>query len=524
MRLFPLISLFLLCFCFLQTSYTQNFQIDHWSLEDGLSNSIVNHIHQDKWGIMWFATEHGLNSFNGYEFKIYRYNPFDNQTIGANFIEKVYEDLRGNIYAVLSVGGLSKLNRQSDSFTYYNYDLENSWSNNYVHKLFFDKENKIYCGTFKGFNRINEQSRQYELLQPDSISARSIFVKSIWQQDSSTFYLGTAKGLFYYDMEEDSLSHFQYFWRDSIRKMEYRVSQFHKDSRQRLWALSTNGGIMLYEENKKQLKCFFKDIDPSLSQRQHCITAFEFRDTFFAVFHAQGMYYYDEKKEGFQLYPKAKTPKNINGAFPDGDRGIWLIANSSKLFYIQDHQCQAVFFDKINQKKNTIHIRDAFQDKEGNIWLATRGRGIYCVQPLPQQFGWMEQFEEAAQGDKYQLFVNEILEARDGNIWIGTDNGILIYQKSQNTFEHFSTGLSNNSIASLTEDHLGQIWIGTYSSISIFNPTDRSFKHYTRENSKLNSTVNRQIMKIGKNEYGFVLLMVCFYTMLIKISLHIFIN
>lgn len=493
--------LFYILFCWITTANSQNFQIDHWSLEEGLSNSVVNHIHQDKWGIMWFATEHGLNRFNGYEFKIYRYNPFDSHSIGANYVEEVFESPNGDIYAILSVGGLSKLNRHSDKFTYYTYKMTGGQGNNFIQQLIWDEKGNTYASTFKGFNRINENTRRYELLQPDTIVAPSLQINSIWQLDTATFFLGSQKGLFYYNQKKDSLSWAQYPWRDSIHHTKYQITNFYKDKKNRLWIQSKNGGIFLYEENEKLLKPFWKDIDPSLNHWQNCTTVFEFRDTVLAAFKGLGLYFFDEQQQNFARYPKARMPQHINWAFPDSDKGFWIIGNSSRLFYIENQKCRPVFFDKINQKKNTINIRDAYQDREGNIWLATRGHGIYCVQPRQQQFGWMEELAEAANGDKHQLFVNEILETKNKEVWIGTDNGILIYHPSIQSFDFLNyekdnSGLLHPYISALTEDYQGQIWIGTNKGVSIFNTENRSLKHYVAGvggNYTFNSIANRAI-------------------------------
>ena len=74
----------------------QELQMRHWSLEDGLSNSAVTDLIQDRYGFIWLATEHGLNRFDGTVFKTYRYDPYDSTSIAANYQDRVFEDCQGD--------------------------------------------------------------------------------------------------------------------------------------------------------------------------------------------------------------------------------------------------------------------------------------------------------------------------------------------------------------------------------------------------------------------------------------------
>jgi hypothetical protein len=60
-------------------------EFDHLSLQDGLSQSVILDILQDSRGFIWFATQDGLNRFDGYEFKIYKHDPEDPTTLSNNF-------------------------------------------------------------------------------------------------------------------------------------------------------------------------------------------------------------------------------------------------------------------------------------------------------------------------------------------------------------------------------------------------------------------------------------------------------
>ena len=63
---------FLLLVFFSNTSIAQqgNIKFGHLSLKDGLSQSDVLTIIQTKNGLLWFGTQDGLNSYNGFEFKV----------------------------------------------------------------------------------------------------------------------------------------------------------------------------------------------------------------------------------------------------------------------------------------------------------------------------------------------------------------------------------------------------------------------------------------------------------------------
>jgi ligand-binding sensor domain-containing protein len=65
---------------------------------DGLSQNFVSSILQDKNGFMWFGTKDGLNRYDGYEFKIYRHNPFDAASLSGNYISTLFEDSKERLW------------------------------------------------------------------------------------------------------------------------------------------------------------------------------------------------------------------------------------------------------------------------------------------------------------------------------------------------------------------------------------------------------------------------------------------
>lgn len=74
------------------------------NVEDDFSQGTILSVFQDSRGFFWFATQYGLNRYDGYSFKIYTCNFPDTLSISYNFILSVAEDKLGNLW----VGTFSK--------------------------------------------------------------------------------------------------------------------------------------------------------------------------------------------------------------------------------------------------------------------------------------------------------------------------------------------------------------------------------------------------------------------------------
>ncbi len=123
----------------------------HITSEQGLSNSTIETIFQDKRGFVWFGTRDGLNRYDGYEMTVYRYNARDTNSISDNYIKCIFQDRNGNIW-VGTINGLNKFDPTSNKFTRYKHDPQNtgSLSNNVVSCIYEDRKQNLWISTFGG--------------------------------------------------------------------------------------------------------------------------------------------------------------------------------------------------------------------------------------------------------------------------------------------------------------------------------------------------------------------------------------
>ena len=100
-----------------------NLKIEHYSVDNGLSQGSANCIFQDKKGFIWIGTQDGLNKFDGYKFLVYQHNPLDTCTLSGNWVYGIDEDDNGIIW-LATQNGLNSFNPATDKFKHYDVNNE----------------------------------------------------------------------------------------------------------------------------------------------------------------------------------------------------------------------------------------------------------------------------------------------------------------------------------------------------------------------------------------------------------------
>jgi len=151
-------------------------------------------------------------------------------------------------------------------------------------------------------------------------------------------------------------------------------------------------------------------------------------------------------------------------------------------------------------------IKALLVDKEGNKWAGTQGGGLNKIDPHTSKITYFKHESR----HRFSLGHNEILcllEDSIGNIWIGTEKGLSIYEKHTGKFHnHYAdkndtSKLYSSAVLSLKQDKDGDIWLSTWAGLlhraikppTYQDPSDFIFERFPHKNMETNTPFDEGI-------------------------------
>ncbi|HEX6224023.1 MAG TPA: two-component regulator propeller domain-containing protein, partial [Chryseolinea sp.] len=430
----------------------------HWSIRDGLSQGVVNSISQDSQSLMWFATEDGINRFDGYSFKVFRYDPDNKTSIPDNFVQSVFKDSEGDFW-VSSRKGLLAFDPHHETFSLYHHDFGDkaNYTSNDVSFITEGSSGNLWIAWYgSGFASFDKEKNTFIPYTPESLPGLS--------SERTVAILEDKFGLLWVGTQEGGVNVFQVSQGAVVKKMNdlssssrlplVNVHCFAQDKFGNVW-IGTTQGLVVYNriENK-----FFK---------------------------------FDDKKF-------AISSANVFSLFTDSNDNLWIGSQGEGLYQLDLRQFNTrtpddfIFTSVKNLNDFDISkrtIQAIYEDKDKNIWIGTFGEGVYFISSVKENFVRIQKpiFKNTAVS--FVPYYGMCYD-RDGNLWLGTDgNGIYKSDFDGNTIRHFTSetnaGLTDNAILSALRDEKGRLWFGSYSQgLFLYDASADAFVNYQYKNAR----------------------------------------
>ena len=142
-----LVLLLILCNPLLIAAQVVSFSFRNISINEGLSQSSVVDIAVDKTGFLWFATQEGLNRYDGKDFLVFKKNFDDVTTRSFSRLGKIIPGNYNDLWLITSGGKLERMNLYNNTFKLWNTLSSDSLPLPPVSCLYVDKNDQLWIGT-----------------------------------------------------------------------------------------------------------------------------------------------------------------------------------------------------------------------------------------------------------------------------------------------------------------------------------------------------------------------------------------
>jgi signal transduction histidine kinase/ligand-binding sensor domain-containing protein/CheY-like chemotaxis protein len=447
---------------------TQQQQIRFRQLKtaDGLSQSWVRCIYQDKLGYMWFGTDDGLNRFDGIDFKIYRYEPNNSKSIG-------------NV-------SITSLTGKSD------YEL--------------------WIGTSKGVF-IYEQ--KYDSFKSFPFLNQSVITSILTDQDKKTWF-GTNNGLFCFNPADGKIASYYFDVSNKNSISNNTIRNIFQDSNGNIW-VSTQHGLNLYLPSRNIFKRYFilEDI-PSFNTEDFHSTIEDNFGRIWVGTNQGGLAYFQNASEQPNDGMFIEVAKgSVAELMIDRNNRIWVCNGSNLGLFIID--LNSYFPGKkvpilnikvqpgVEGSLNENTIMSAYEDITGDVWLGTYGGGINYYSPRAKKF-YSRRKSQVNTSTLSDNLINTFLE-EEKYLWIGTESGLDRLDKSTQRFDHFynsndQANLSGSAIYALYKDTKQNLWYGSWAGgLNLYNPSTQNFTRFIADN-KPGSISSSNVFSICEDSKG----------------------
>ena len=474
------------------------------SINEGLSQSTVFSIDQDKRGNMGFATYDGVNKYDGYAFTVYQHNEDDPNSIANDISRIVKTDSQGRVW-IGTRDGLSRYDEEKDIFQ--NFFYEKNGKHLQVNGIEEISPEQLLISTPEGL--IMFDIKESKFIDDSFSTAMHKTIASTLYRQGDQIYIGTSTdGLYTYSITQKT------FEKVIPILGTKQIQAILQQSPTRIWVATEGAGLFLINPKTKEIKNYLHSPSNPKSISSNYIRSLAMDSQnrlWIGTFNDLNIYH--EGTDSFASYSSnpvengSLSQRSVRSIFMDSQGGMWLGTYFGGLNYY--HPIRNRFKNIRNiPYKNSLSdnvVSCIVEDKDKNLWIGTNDGGLNLYNPITQRFtSYTLQEDESARGIGSNNIKAVYVDEKKSLVYIGTHaGGLSILHRNSGQVENFNqrnSQLVNENVYAILPDGEGNLWLGTLSALVRFNPEQRSFTTIEKEKDGT-PVVSKQITTLFRDSH-----------------------
>lgn len=507
-----------------------------------LTQQSIRQSFQDSRGVLWFVTQEGLNKYTGHALENYRYHPTVTNSVSADTVTRIAEDLDGNLWISTIGGGLNAYNPITNGFSaiYADPNNRNSPYSNDIFTVFCDSSGILWLGYINGFSAFNPSQGTFRHYISNTIDIPYMgeVVDFTQSQDGAIWAATQSSGLIRIDPSSNNITAHMQVVASSTNMGASALSRVMATKEGDLWVATRQAGVSIFNPIDNTVKQFsHQDSDITSLSSDKAYDIFEDADGQIWVGTFNGLNLFVPEQEAFIRFTSSNTdlPSDIILSIYQTREGKYWIGTSFGL--VTGSKTYFPKFDSTLGHLSNDSVNAFGETSDGSLWIGTDD-GLNRLRPKNTEFEWINEYTEPSisspmimslLGEDHLLWVGtyngglnridtitntvavfrhspldintvgadgitSILRTSDGQLLVGTyGGGLSTYQENADkfrTFQHIQddpSSISNNMVLALFEDSLGIIWVGTENGLNRFSPATGKFERFFTDGKNKNS-------------------------------------
>ena len=519
-----------------------NPRFEVFTLPGGALGNSVQGIVQDSTGFLWFGSQGGLHRYDGKNIVTYRHDPANSNSLASDYCESVFLDSRGVLWLPhYKTGGLTSFDPSTETFTRYSHDPNNpgSLSSNSNSIVAEDREGHIWVGGDGGLDRLDRKTGKFKHFYNDPNDPHSLSynqVRGLYVDRQGTLWVGTNiffnpkgpdGGLNRYDPKTESFTRYLHDPRNPKSISDNRVRAIFEDSKGNFWVGTDSDGLNLMDREKGTFTRLSHDpADQGKLSRpyvsgttphnepveSHVSSIIEDQDgrIWIAGFPG-GINVYDPLSGITRHFEAGKNKGDLTvnyfwQTYQTSDGVIWLVTggNAKKIYKVNEQDERFSFFNWENAGIELGGVATSIaKEVDGNIWI---GFGLAPPELIRHDRKTGKTFPVLYQAEVDGLsiqYIENLSFDRNGNLWIGAQNGWLKKDAKSGKFRHYRADLIFDRIRPPVEDRNGFLWIpNNGQGLGRLDPRTGAYTSFRHDATNSESIGGNSVMSVLQDAQG----------------------